>query len=111
MYNYYSLKQLESDLMDTWANLHKVAVPGIEIRCVSFELNESQFYKFQDELNEKAAVHYTIATSDLPEPDRRLKALVFMFSGLEVRVSKEVPLQLEVEDKPYIPPHPLIIRD
>ncbi len=53
MYTYFSLRQLESDILDTKAQLYKSVIPGIEINSIRVTTTEEVFETIQKDIKQR----------------------------------------------------------
>lgn len=80
-YQYWSLKQLESDILDLASSMHKLNVPGIEVRALNINLLEKDFIKFYTDFSDKT----NSPGSTFSIPDKGVKV---EFSGTEIYINK-----------------------
>ena len=65
MYKYFSLRQLESDILDTRAQASMKCVTGIEVNSIRVVMTEDDFQKLQVDVKEKI----NIMAGGVPNPE------------------------------------------
>lgn len=96
-YQYWSLKQLESDVLDLASGVHKLNIPGAEVKALNLNLSEPDFNKFYTDLMEKTSPEGS--TFAMPE-----KGTMVKFNDIDIYVTKateeecQVPTQTKQEN-------------
>ncbi len=102
MYKYFSLRQLESDILDTKSQLYTKVIPGIEINSIRVVTTEEVFQEIQKDVKERLT-EAAIAQGQEVNPELKDATINNLnFANIQVFFERVKP-EDQVEDAVIVP--------